>query len=354
MGASGAQWVISIYALLFGSLLLPAGRLADRVGHRRLFTIGLAAFAAGSLLCGAAPSGAVLVAARARPPASRPRSPSLRRWRCSSPVPTRRADRGRWAGGRRPAPAVASPAWRWAACSPPWRAGAQRSSSPPCLAAGCLPFVSALGPGQARRRSPAARPRRGARRRRRARAAPRRSQRDRAGRHRRSCVGAAGGGRARAARLRAHRGPRAVAAARARASCRSARWRRARWPRPSTPRRPSPLAVLGALYLQDVRGWSPAANGLSFVPFSAMVIVGSMAGATLLRRLGARADVRARARGARGDAAGLVRDQRRLGGGRAHRRAGGRRARAGHRRRRRRRRWGHRARPRTVAAWRRA
>ena len=65
MGASGAQWVISIYALLFGSLLLPAGRLGDRVGHRRLFTIGLAAFAAGSLLCGVAPSGAVLVAARA-------------------------------------------------------------------------------------------------------------------------------------------------------------------------------------------------------------------------------------------------------------------------------------------------
>ena len=49
----------------------------------------------------------------------------------------------------------------------------------------------------------------------------------------------------------------------------------------------SPLAVLGALYLQDVRGWSPAANGLSFVPFSVMVIVGSMAGATLLRRVGA-------------------------------------------------------------------
>jgi MFS family permease len=48
-----------------------------------------------------------------------------------------------------------------------------------------------------------------------------------------------------------------------------------------------PLAVLGAVYLQDVRGWSPAANGLSFVPFSAMVIVGSALGARLLERLGA-------------------------------------------------------------------
>jgi MFS family permease len=47
-----------------------------------------------------------------------------------------------------------------------------------------------------------------------------------------------------------------------------------------------PLAVLGAVYLQDVRGWSPAANGLSFVPFSAMVIVGSALGAPLLGRLG--------------------------------------------------------------------
>jgi MFS family permease len=47
-----------------------------------------------------------------------------------------------------------------------------------------------------------------------------------------------------------------------------------------------PLAVLGAVYLQDVRGWSPTANGLSFVPFSAMVIAGSALGAPLLRRVG--------------------------------------------------------------------
>src|SRR4051794_41780761 len=65
MGASGAQWIISIYALLFGALLVPAGRLADRVGHRRLFTVGLVAFAAASLLCGAAPSPQVPIGARA-------------------------------------------------------------------------------------------------------------------------------------------------------------------------------------------------------------------------------------------------------------------------------------------------
>jgi predicted MFS family arabinose efflux permease len=50
----------------------------------------------------------------------------------------------------------------------------------------------------------------------------------------------------------------------------------------------SPLAVLGAIYLQDVRGWSAAANGLSFVPFGLMVIVGSGVGAILVGRLGAR------------------------------------------------------------------
>src|SRR4051794_41464898 len=65
MGASGAQWVISIYALLFGALLVPAGRLADRVGHRRLFTVGLVGFAGASLLCAAAPSPPVLIGARA-------------------------------------------------------------------------------------------------------------------------------------------------------------------------------------------------------------------------------------------------------------------------------------------------
>jgi MFS family permease len=65
MSAGAAQWVISVYALLFGSLLLFAGRLADRIGHRRLFAIGLGAFGVGSALCGLSQSGAMLVVARA-------------------------------------------------------------------------------------------------------------------------------------------------------------------------------------------------------------------------------------------------------------------------------------------------
>jgi hypothetical protein len=65
MSTAGAQWVISAYALLFGGLLLFGGRLADRVGHRGLFVAGMAAFGGASLVCAAAPSGAVLVASRA-------------------------------------------------------------------------------------------------------------------------------------------------------------------------------------------------------------------------------------------------------------------------------------------------
>src|SRR5881392_2861568 len=58
------QWVISAYAILFGSALLLGGRLADLLG-RRLFMIGLGLFAASSLLCGLAWSEGSLIAFRA-------------------------------------------------------------------------------------------------------------------------------------------------------------------------------------------------------------------------------------------------------------------------------------------------
>jgi EmrB/QacA subfamily drug resistance transporter len=59
------EWVISTYVLCFASLLLPAGAIADRFGRRRIFLIGIGAFAVTSLLCGLAPSAMALYLARA-------------------------------------------------------------------------------------------------------------------------------------------------------------------------------------------------------------------------------------------------------------------------------------------------
>lgn len=65
LSTSGVQWVITAYALTFGGLMLFGGRLADLLGRRRVFMVGLVLFVAASLLCGLAWSGGVLVAARA-------------------------------------------------------------------------------------------------------------------------------------------------------------------------------------------------------------------------------------------------------------------------------------------------
>jgi EmrB/QacA subfamily drug resistance transporter len=61
---SQRQWIVTSYALAFGSLLLLGGRIGDLVGRKRTFLIALVAFAAASALGGAAPSFAVLVIAR--------------------------------------------------------------------------------------------------------------------------------------------------------------------------------------------------------------------------------------------------------------------------------------------------
>ncbi|WP_222195097.1 MFS transporter [Modestobacter italicus] len=58
------QWVVSGYALTFGIALVPAGRLGDAYGRRRMFLIGLVAFVLCSAAAGAAPSAGLLVAAR--------------------------------------------------------------------------------------------------------------------------------------------------------------------------------------------------------------------------------------------------------------------------------------------------
>ena len=59
------QWVITAYALAFGSLLLLGGRIGDLFGRKRAFAIGLGGFAGASALGGFAQSFEVLVAARA-------------------------------------------------------------------------------------------------------------------------------------------------------------------------------------------------------------------------------------------------------------------------------------------------
>ncbi len=57
-------WVITGYSIVFGSLLVIAGRTADRLGSRRVFFFGLGVFCLGSLLCGLAPSVALLILGR--------------------------------------------------------------------------------------------------------------------------------------------------------------------------------------------------------------------------------------------------------------------------------------------------
>ncbi len=59
------QWVMSAYTLAFGSLLLLGGRIADYLGRRRMFFIGLLGFAAASALGGLAQTSAMLFGARA-------------------------------------------------------------------------------------------------------------------------------------------------------------------------------------------------------------------------------------------------------------------------------------------------
>lgn len=62
---SDAEWVTSVYALVFAALLIPFGRAGDIVGRRRLFVLGVAVFTAASLIAAAAHTGSALIGARA-------------------------------------------------------------------------------------------------------------------------------------------------------------------------------------------------------------------------------------------------------------------------------------------------
>jgi EmrB/QacA subfamily drug resistance transporter len=58
------SWVLNAYTLMFGGFLLLGGRLADRLGRRRLFVAGISLFAGASLICGVSQSEGMLLVAR--------------------------------------------------------------------------------------------------------------------------------------------------------------------------------------------------------------------------------------------------------------------------------------------------
>ena len=62
---AGLTWVVTAYTLVFGALLVPAGRVADLLGPRRALVTGLGIFVAASATCATAWTPAALVAARA-------------------------------------------------------------------------------------------------------------------------------------------------------------------------------------------------------------------------------------------------------------------------------------------------
>ena len=62
---SDLQWVVDAYALTLAAVLLVSGSVADLVGRRRVFVIGLGVFSTASLLCGLAVSPLMLTSSRA-------------------------------------------------------------------------------------------------------------------------------------------------------------------------------------------------------------------------------------------------------------------------------------------------
>src|SRR5918994_4773271 len=65
LGLAGQQWIFLAYSLTLAALYLTGGAVGDRYGRRQTFAFGVIAFAIASALAGAAPGGALLIAARA-------------------------------------------------------------------------------------------------------------------------------------------------------------------------------------------------------------------------------------------------------------------------------------------------
>src|SRR4051795_2663639 len=64
IGISELEWIFNGYALTFGVLMLTGGKLADLLGRRFIFIVGLAIFTGASLACGLADTGGLLIGAR--------------------------------------------------------------------------------------------------------------------------------------------------------------------------------------------------------------------------------------------------------------------------------------------------
>lgn len=62
--AADVSWVLNAYTVVYAALLVPAGRLADTHGRKRVFMVGVSLFLAASMACGLAPNLGSLVAAR--------------------------------------------------------------------------------------------------------------------------------------------------------------------------------------------------------------------------------------------------------------------------------------------------
>jgi EmrB/QacA subfamily drug resistance transporter len=65
IGLSQLEWTVNAYTLTFAVLLLPAAALGDRLGRRRVFSVGLTLFTVASAVAALAPNADVLVTARA-------------------------------------------------------------------------------------------------------------------------------------------------------------------------------------------------------------------------------------------------------------------------------------------------
>jgi EmrB/QacA subfamily drug resistance transporter len=123
VGATGVQWIVNAYLLPLGALVLLGGALGDHYGRRRVFVAGLAIFAASCLLCAAAPSFPILLAARALEGvgAAMIAPTSLAIIADAFDGPARGRAVGTWAGAGAAAAALAPVAGGWIVDAAGWR-----------------------------------------------------------------------------------------------------------------------------------------------------------------------------------------------------------------------------------------